>query len=86
MLESIDGRRIVIAAINASDLPAALLQVGEVSRLVLEASRRDQVYLRIQPHRLVDKPGHRRELQPDQMLACQEPDEIGRGEDWGATD
>ena len=61
--------------------PARRLQPGEIAPLVLLAALRDQVQLRIETLRLRDQPGERSQLQPDEMLAGQETDQIRGSED-----
>ncbi len=66
---------------DPSHPPAGLLQPREIAPLVLLAALRDQVYLRIETLRLRDQAGKRSQLQPDEMLAGQEADQIRGGED-----
>ena len=61
--------------------PARRLQPGEIAPLVLLAALGDQVQLRIEPLRPGDEAGERSQLQPDEMLAGQEADQIRGRED-----
>jgi hypothetical protein len=53
---------------------------------MLEAALRYQVDLRIQPDRSLHQARHRRQLQANEMLAGQETDQVGRGEDGLSAD
>ena len=66
--------------------PAAALELRQVARLVLQAALGDQVDLRIEALRPLDQAGQGRQLQPDEMLAGQEADEVRGGEDGAAVD
>jgi len=76
----------VITSFDARDGPPRPLQVRQIARFVLEASRRDQVYLRVQPDRLRHQPRQRRKLESDKMLAGQEADQVGSRKDGSAID
>ena len=84
--ESRGGRRVVIAGVHSRHAPPVAFERRQIAGLVLEASPRNQIDLRIEPDRPLHQPGHRRQLQADEMLAGQEADEIRRGKDGVATD
>jgi hypothetical protein len=84
--QTVRGRNVAIGCLDARDLPPAALELRQIAGLVLETALRDQVYLRVESHRPIDQPGHGRQLEPDQMLARQEPDQIGCREDRLAID
>ena len=87
--QSIQPRRgggVVVACIDACDAPPSALEPRQISGLVFESTPGDEIDLRIEPDRPVYQPGHGRQLQAYEMLAGQEADQIGRGEDGCAAD
>jgi hypothetical protein len=77
---------VVVPGVDSRDASPVGFQSRQVASLVLETSLRDEVDFRIDPGRAFHQPGERRQLQAHEVLAGQETDQIGRGEDRIAAD
>ena len=74
-------RRLEVTGRDLQNIPTLGPKSSDVCLLVGVAALLDQGELRIIPERLVPQPMGSFELQRDEVVALEEPDEIGRGDD-----